>query len=174
MLLLAGCSSNIPLQIRQTTASNITPAEARVKADVFAGQSVRWGGEIISIENKPDYTQLTILAKPLDDDGSPQASTHNYGRFIAQINRFLEPSLYAPGREISVFGIFTMNVTRMIGEYAYQHPVVVVNTLHLWPLPLALEPDYWYDPWWYDPWYPWGLPYPYYPHHPVKARSTTK
>jgi len=169
-LLLTSCSSNIPLQIRQTTASNITPAEARQKADAFAGQSVRWGGEIISIENKPDYTQLTVLAKPLDDDGSPQTSTSHQGRFIAQINRFLEPSLYAAGRQITVVGTFTQILTRMIGEYPYQHPVVMVDTFHLWPVPLEPEPDYWYDPW-----YPWG-PWHHYPytHHPAKARSTTK
>lgn len=161
-LLLAGCASNIPEQIRSEKGSQITPDEARQQAETFAGQNVRWGGEIISIENKADFTHLTILARRLDVDGQPISSGNHQGRFIAEIDRFLEPSQYPVGREITVFGSFDRTITRKIGEYSYIHPVVKVTTFHLWPEPIPAEPDYWYDPW--DPWGPWGPWGPWYSH----------
>ncbi len=160
-LLLYGCASNIPEQIKQATTSNVTPLEARQQAQTFTGQNVRWGGEIITIENKPDHTQIVVLSRPLDKDGEPQGTQKHHGRFIAQVQGFVEPSLYAAGREITVVGTYTQTVDRMIGEYPYRYPLVMVEHLHLWPVPVDPGPDYWYDPW-YDPWYPWG---PWYPRH---------
>jgi len=172
LAMLSGCTSNIPLQIKQETTTNISPAEARQQPDIFSQQIVRWGGEIISIENKPEYSQMTLLAQPLNSNGNPETNTRNYGRIIAQVNRFLEPSLYSPGREITIYGRFTGNVARMIGEYRYQHPLVLADIVYLWPIPIDrdiyYEPDYWYDPWY--PWYPWGGLY-HYPHSHNHVKS---
>ena len=162
VFILGGCASNIPEQIKNEKASQISPAEARQQPQAFSGQSVRWGGEIIQIENKPGYTHITILAKTLDVDGQPIISSNHQGRFIAEIDRFLEPSQYPAGREITVFGNFEKNISKLIGEYNYQHPVVKVTTFHLWPEPIPYEPDYWYDPW--GPWGMWG-PWYSHPHH---------
>jgi outer membrane lipoprotein len=160
--ILGGCASNIPEQIKKDSASQITPDEARQQGKIFSGQSVRWGGDVISIDNKAGFTQITILARTLDVDGQPISNGKNQGRFIAQIDRFLEPSQYPAGREITVFGTYDKNISKMIGEYNYQHPVVKVTTFYLWPEPIPYEPDYWYDPW--DRWGPWGgwYSHPYY------------
>ncbi len=162
-LVLSGCASNIPEQIKQPATSNVTPAEARQQSETFLGQSIRWGGEIIAIENKPDHTQIIVLSKPLDKDGEPQSTQKHHGRFIAQVKYFLEPSRYTAGREITVVGKYTHTIERMIGEYPYRYPVVMAEHLHLWPEPVKHDPDYWYDPW-YDPWYPWG-PWHHYPYY---------
>ena len=160
ILVLSACT-NIPENIRQAPPSNITPDEARLQPESFSGQMVRWGGEVIQIQNKPDYTQIIILAKPLDKDGQPENSKNYYGRFIAQIERFVEPSLYSAGRDVTVTGQFTQITNKMIGEYPYRYPVIAVDSIYLWPLPVEPDPDYWYDPWYpWGPWYPWH----HYPH----------
>lgn len=158
LLGISACS-NIPEKIKQAPASNITPDEARQNPQTFKGQSIRWGGEVIQIDNKPEYTHIIVLAKPLDIDGQPSGDKPQYGRFIAQINRFVEPSLYATGRDVTVTGVFSNTHQQMIGEYPYQYPVVTVDTIYLWPLPVEPDPDYWYDPW-----YPWGGWHPWHPH----------
>lgn len=159
---LTACSS-IPEKIKQAPASNITPDEARQRPQDFQDQSIRWGGEVIQIENKPTLTQIIILAKPLDKDGQPASNKTHYGRFIAQIERFIEPSLYTPGRDVTVTGTFSGIIEQMVGEYPYRYPTVAVDTIYLWPLPVEPAPDYWYDPWY--PWGPWGWhPWHNHPH----------
>lgn len=166
--ILNGCASNIPDQIKQPANTNLTPIDVRNQPMSFIGQAVRWGGTIIRTENRQDHTRLIILAKPLGNDGQPQTTDTHQGRFIAQSDHFIEPSLYAAGRQITVYGTLKPATTEMVDEYPYVYPVVEVQVMHLWPLP-SPEPDYWYDPW-YDPWYPW---YPFdpwypryrYPHH---------
>ena len=95
---------------------------------------------------------------------------------VARSDRFIEPSLYAAGREVTVYGTLMPSITEMVDEYPYLYPVVAVQVMHLWPVPTP-EPDYWYDPWypWYpfDPWYPYDPWYPRYPYHRPTPKKLT-
>ena len=93
------------------------------------------------------------------------------GRFIAVIDGFLDPALYAEDREITVSGVVEDAVTRKIGDYDYTFPRVRVNNYLLWPPRPEYDPRTYPPPWYYDPWYPgypYYYPYRYYHRHPVK------
>jgi len=96
----------------------------------------------------------------LNGDGEPKVSDQSTGRFIAIVDKFLEPTVFTREREITVTGKVLRMETINVGEYAYEYPVIQVEHYHIWPVredPVYINyPPYW----WYDPWYP----YPYFPH----------
>jgi outer membrane lipoprotein len=181
ILLLAGCTSQIPLEIRQGPDSP-APAVARENLDAYAGQAVRWGGLLLETQNRTAVTRLVILARPLTRDGEPVDSDTSLGRFIAIVPDFLDPEVYAADRRVTVTGILRGSERGTVGGHDYLYPVVEAAAWYLWPEP---EPTYampypwwydpwygpwwygsWYDPWWYDPWYyPHGYPHLRPPEH---------
>jgi len=157
-LLMLGCQSAPQLPVPQTN-----PPVAAVQSNPGAhkDQQVTWGGVILSTEAKDKVTEVTILAKRLSSSTRPIEGDVSLGRFIAKINGFIDPAVYAAGRELSVYGVMIGTENRKVGEYDYLYPMVNVTSYHLWPVPVKYDDDYYWDPW-YGPWY---YPYPYY-HRP--------
>lgn len=163
-LLLAGCSSHIPQNIRQAPPND--PSIGQVRDSALQNQiwQVRWGGEILETENRENETRFTVLARPLTGGGEPQDSDTSEGRFIAIVPVFLDPKVYKPGRELTVSGTLQRTEQHKVGEFPYDYPVIEADSYYLWPERIS-RPYYgypwWYDPWYYDPWYyrPWYRPY---------------
>jgi outer membrane lipoprotein len=153
-LLLAGCATDVPRAIREAPAESVLPAEVLDAPESWRDRRVRWGGDIVGIENRKDETWVEIVEKPLYGNGQPRRTDTSRGRFLAAIPGFLDPAVYAKKRSITVAGTLEMPVTRTIGDYSYRYPVVRAASHHLWPA----EPEtvhhyyYYYDPWWPYPW----------------------
>ncbi|MFP4560804.1 MAG: Slp family lipoprotein [Thiohalorhabdus sp.] len=166
-LLLAGCASSIPEPIRDPEDGGPSLAAVRADPDAHLGKTIRWGGEIVEVENRPEHTEMQVVAKPLEYDARPADRDRSEGRFLVRFPGFLDPAVYAPGRRITVTGTVEEMLTRDIGEYAYRLPLVEGDGSYLWtreedrPRPYR---DPWHDPWYryHDPWYPY--PHPYYPY----------
>lgn len=164
--LLIACASQIPRPIRDTP---VGPSVEQVRGHVqqYIGTQVRWGGSIVSVENRPAQTVLEIVARPLQDYGRPSEEGESEGRFLARYDGFRDPTIYKKGRSITVVGTIAGEEQRLIDKYAYVFPVVAVEHYYLWePLPQVppYPPPYFYDPWWPYP-YSWRYRYgyPYYP-----------
>jgi outer membrane lipoprotein len=160
-LTLAGCASDIPRPIREAPAENIPLTQALKTPDKYRGAAVRWGGAITSVENRRDQTWVELVERPLDTDGQPRDTDKSAGRFLARVDGFLDPAIFAPKRLLTVAGALDGNITRTIGEHPYTYPVVHVEHIYLWPMLSRAAHHYYRAPYWYDPWYPWGYPYPY-------------
>jgi outer membrane lipoprotein len=160
-LAISGCQSTPLLPV---PATNPPVAAVQDKPAAYSDQLVTWGGVILATDAKQKGTEITVLAKPLEKSTRPVESDISLGRFIAHIKGFLDPAVYAPGRELSVHGVVTGSETRKVGDYDYTYPVVNVTSHHLWAVRVKYDDDNYY----WDPWYgPWYYPYPYYPlHHP--------
>lgn len=163
-LLLSACASQVPLMIREAPADSPSLAQVREDAATYLGQPVRFGGTIISTDNREDVTWLTVLGQPMYKDGKPEYTDDSAGRFIALAPEFLDPKVYAADRQITVTGTLLRTEAGKVGEFAYTYPVVQAEAWYLWPKDVVQPYDY--DPWWYDPWYyrPWryrGYPYGY-------------
>lgn len=165
LLLLNSCAVQPPLPIRVNLPTNPTLAQVLQTPDTFKDTKVRWGGVIHKIVNLKSDTELEIISRDLDEQARPKVEDKTYGRFLANIHGFVEPSIFAPGREITVVGTVRGTVNRPIDEYEYNYPVVDVDSYQLWDQRSTQQGyDYWYryDPWyWGYPWYPWWYPYPY-------------
>jgi outer membrane lipoprotein len=154
--LLAACASQIPEAIRKPPPDNPAVAAVRDDTAAYEARRVRWGGVILTTDNRASTTRLTILARPLDSHGRPEDGDDSGGRFIAIVDRFLEPSVYAKERKITLSGTLLHARTGKVGEFAYTYPVVQAETVYLWPKEIPVPAGYypwWYDPWYYEPWY---------------------
>lgn len=172
LLFLGGCATTTaPDAIREPPPGDPSLSEVGGNVDAYIGKRVRWGGMIAGVENRPDETWLEIVAQPLDRSGRPRGDGRSLGRFIAKVEGFLDPAVYAKGRQVTVAGTVAGALTRPIGEYPYTYVVVEADAVELWPAEVErtyYRRDPFYDPF-YDPlWparvYPWYAPYPFYPY----------
>ncbi len=163
VIVLTGCATNIPTAVQQAPAQILSVTLAQQSVDRHLGRDVRWGGEIIFLENASDSTDIAILATSLGSRGKPDSDGLLDARFIARIGGFLDPLEYIEGRQITVTGVISGLESRMVGEYVYSYPLVQVHVYHLWPKEEpSIDNHYYRDPF-YGPWSwygPWGR-YPY-------------
>lgn len=165
-LLLGGCAS-IPENIR-TPVPGPSVAEVRAHPASHTGQKVRWGGTISNVQNLEKRTVITVVARPLTRKGEPLADRASTGRFLADVNGFLDPEVYKAGRRVTVVGKLGGIRSQKIDQYVYNYPVVRADAVHLWreyvrPEPYPYDPWPFYDPFWPYPYYHHFHGYPYYP-----------
>ena len=170
LLLLVGCATPPIDAINQAPPGDPSLADVRTRIEEFVGKRVRWGGNIVAVENRARDTQIFIVARPLDDYGRPHATGESPGRFVARVEGFLDPAVYDRGRDITIAGVVDGKLTQPVGDYQYDYVVLKAEALRLWERRVE-RPYYYrdpiYDPFWPGriyPWYPWFPPYPFYPY----------
>ncbi len=159
LLLLGGCASNVPILIQSSPEPDLSYSQVKENISASVGQSVRWGGKIISVENREQSTWIEILATRLRAFGRPGRNDKYQGRFIARIDGFLDPAYYTKDRQLTVYGWIEDKLTKNIDEHAYEYPVVAANEYYLWPNYQRMRHPYYY---------PYFYPYrhqPYYPYY---------
>jgi Outer membrane lipoprotein Slp family len=62
LMLLTSCAT-VPPAIRYAPPGDLQLPEARANPDVHTGRPVRWGGTIVSVQNKEAETILEVLQK---------------------------------------------------------------------------------------------------------------
>ncbi len=166
LLTLAGCASNVPRDIQDAPAENPTIRDVRNNIDRYTGSSVRWGGTIASVENRQNETWVEVVARELGRYGRPRDSDNSYGRFLVRINQFVDPQVYAEGRELTVAGVVESRIVREIGEHPYTYPLVRANSYYLWPQYSASDRYPYYRGYygWPHPHYRFGFGYGHHYH----------
>lgn len=170
LISLAGCASNIPREIQDPPPDNPTISEVRHNIEQYEGARVRWGGTIASVENKAEETWIEVVAHELGSYGQPEDDDSSYGRFLVRIPAFLDPQIYAEGRELTVAGEVESRIVRKIGEHPYTYPLIRASNYYLWPQNYARrDRGYYHHHYYYG--YPWGYRYHFgfghhFRHHP--------
>lgn len=136
-VVLSGCASNgmqstVANQISIAPAIDVAYAEVIENVPENIGIQVRWGGQIIAIDNSEELTRLTVLAYPLNAKGQPQQEhLKNFvgGRFIVEI----ESSEMKNGSQfITVFGTVTDKHVLSNGKLTKVIPVVTALEAKGW------------------------------------------
>lgn len=161
---ISGCASNLPVEITTPITDNPLISEVLPATETYEGKLVRWGGSIVSLENKKDETWIEVVSRELNRNGRPKKSVNRTeGRFLAKVYQFLDPEIYKKGRLITLYGTLAGSQDGMIGDQPYKFPVVHSKTTHLWaeypdpPRYPRYYPHYgwpYYDPYW-DPYGHW-------------------
>lgn len=130
-LLLCGCVT-VPDAIKGTSP---TPQDDLVRVmnapQLYVGQESRFGGRVIGVRNEADKTRLEIVSLPLDSAARPRLDSPSEGRFIAYVNRFLEPVDFQ-NRLVTVVGPITGTEPGAIGDRPYRYVVVDVQGYQRW------------------------------------------
>lgn len=124
MLTGAGCGPKIPPAVTEKVSWEGDFKTLQADPEAYAGEFVILGGEILQTENDPDYSEITVLQYPTDTSGRPRPDENSGGRFLIRADRFLDPEVYKTGKLITVAGRITGAVTRPIGDYPYEYPVL--------------------------------------------------
>jgi len=146
VLVLSCCGSRLPKAMRTQPTTLAEPSQVAQQPGEFTGSTVLWGGRILGLAPGRQGTELEILQFELDSSDRPRPGQHTGGRFLLRTRAFLDPALYAPGREITVAGAIEGHAERNVGQHPYVYPVVVSDRIHLWPERTPSDARY-YDPW---------------------------
>lgn len=157
---LTGCASKIQQPIDEKIDEIPSLNLVRQNIDNYIDRRVRWGGVIASVINEKATTVMEIVDHPLSRQGRPLETDQTEGRFLARFDGFLDPVVYAKGREITIVGTINKSTQGLINQFEYIYPEVIVATFKLWPI--KKEVEYIYEPYWYGPWYPRYRWSPYY------------
>lgn len=119
----------------------------------YQDETVILGGQIIKTVPTPEGTMLTILQTKTENEDRPSGPETSQGRFMALYKGFLDPQIYAEGRQVTVAGKVAGKKVERLGEIDYGYPLIAAGQVYLWPKP---EPRSYYPN--YGPYYPyyWG------------------
>jgi outer membrane lipoprotein len=159
-----GCAHTVSESVRQQAVPPVPFTQLRAEPDAYVGRTVIFGGDILSTRNVEQKTFIEILQKPLDRSETPQVTDQSGGRFMALCDGYLDPAVYAEGRQITVAGRVIGTHTGKVGEIEYVYPLLACLETHLLPRATAVA-GYYYpypDPWYWYPWYWYRKPFFYH------------
>lgn len=167
LISLAGCAST---QDAGGGSDTQAPTFLQVKAapDSVKGQSVVFGGMVLTARRLKDGTRIEILQLPLDGSMHPGYDlTQSQGRFIALQREFLDPATLPPGTRFTVTGEVSGSITLPLDETDYTYPVIDIKQLHVWPKSEDMAPcirtcNMGPGPYWGPYWGPFWRPWPYW------------
>ena len=118
---------------------------------------MRWGGTITEVRNTAEGTTvLEVVSRPLRRGGRPIRDDRTDGRFLAEVDGFLDPEIVKAGRDVTVSGRLEALREGRIGESDYRFPVVAVSDYRYWKVRPRTVPVHFPHP------YPLGSAH----HHP--------
>ncbi len=176
LVTLSACSS-VPKNIKSPPVSDVQLNQVLANKQTTVGEPIRWGGEIVEIENNADFSMVQVVQFPLNHYGKPVINSNSQGRFMARSTQFLDPVVYKAGSLITFTGQATAEtVKRQVDEKPVIMPVVDITDSYRWQANETQPSTIYYDPFfhpyhgfYYNRWYgsPWHGPrfgYRYYYH----------
>lgn len=132
--LLLGACSGLPERVRDVPVTDIPYTLASRNLNTYQETSVRWGGVIIDVKNEEKFTLVQVLSYPLTFYDRPDLRERSEGRFVIKSPKFLDPVIYAEGREITVAGTIKGDIERTVDDNTIRLPLVFSEALYLWPV----------------------------------------
>jgi len=132
LFLVTGCASVISKQVLDSVDRSVTFQDLKANPDRFIGKIVLTGGQIVATTVKKDETWIEVVQKPLDRNNRPENTDLSYGRFLVLFPGFMDPAIYAAGREITVAGEVKGKRTLPLDTIEYTYPVLTPKEHYVW------------------------------------------
>jgi len=128
---LTACSS-LPTSIRTEPVPELKFEQAQTAIELYIGQRIRWGGQIVKVSNQENQSILEIVQFPLNSYGRPMIDKTSQGRFIAHSKDFFDPFIYRQGTAITISGTIESERTMIIDKKSLSMPVIDITEIHRW------------------------------------------
>lgn len=137
LMALTGCVS-VPVFQHAPTGGNPSPRYALQLID--QKPQILWGGMILDIQHFERYTELELLAFPLDLGLRPIPGARDAGRFMALRAGHLDTQEFVAGRFLTIAGRVTGD--RELDVRGERQRVVEVDAMEIqvWPEDWNLQP----------------------------------
>jgi outer membrane lipoprotein len=161
LISMVSCAHVISRQVRKQTNPDITFEEVLENPEEYTGQMLILSGVITEIKNTKEGTILEVLQTPANFRGKPADIEESEGRYLAIVERFLDPSTYAKGRSVTVAGKILGKRIQPLGKTEYTYPFIQATEIYLWPVEKTYYPyryypyDYPYSSYYAFDWYYW-------------------
>ena len=129
---IAGCAPVISEETMRTVDRSVRFQDIVKDPGAFKGRPVVFGGTIIDTENREGTTVIEVLQEGLNSQLRPVEPNESAGRFLAEIDGFRDPAIYAPGKGITIAGEVTGTERRKLGKGSYSYPVIKTREHYLW------------------------------------------
>lgn len=133
LVALTACTTP-PIRTEVPARIDLPPYRVAEDTAPFPTGDVLWGGMVVEVRNSKDYSELEVLAYPLDRTQRPRLKAPTEGRFIARMPGYVERYDYPQGRFVTLRGKVVARREGMIDERLYVYPVVEATQVHLWPI----------------------------------------
>ncbi|MGH7147128.1 MAG: Slp family lipoprotein [Nitrospiraceae bacterium] len=168
LVTLAGCASTQEAgdgSDAQTQA--LTFLQVKAAPDSLKGQSVVFGGKVLTARRQKDGTRIEVLQLPLDRSARPGYDlTQSQGRFIAIYREFLDPATVPHGTRITVTGEVSGSIALPMDETDYTYPIINIKRVQVWAgsedVAPRIRPYMGPGPYWGPYWSPFWRPWPYW------------
>ena len=157
LVTLTGCASRQEAGDGSDTQA-LPFLQVKAAPDSLKGQTVVFGGNVLTGRRLKDGTRIEILQLPLDRSTRPGNDlTQSQGRFIAFQREFLDPATLPPGTRVTVSGEISGSVTLPLDETDYTYPVINIKQLRVWSKsedvaprihPYYMGPGSYWGPYW--------------------------
>jgi outer membrane lipoprotein len=133
-LQLGGCSSPLSRESLRQVTPNLPVAAVLAAPEKHVGQTIVVTGNILRVENNPQGTVLEVLAYPPTRRNVPDTSDPALGRVLLSHRSFLDPIVYAQGREVTAVARVRGEQDMSVGQAVRREPVLDVIELQLLPV----------------------------------------
>jgi outer membrane lipoprotein len=141
-MLTMACTAGISEQAQSQVTYMGAFAQLQQQPEKYANETVMWGGKIVQTQPGETTTELVVLQLDLAGQDRPQDNDNSQGRFLARTTQFIDPALFPPGTLITVVGRVQGAEKRLIGQMAYQYPVIGIVELKKWPASTGDSPRF--------------------------------
>jgi outer membrane lipoprotein len=150
LICLSACAPVFREEVMKNSTLNPELDKLSATPAAFEGKTYILGGRIIDVRTTEEGVVLEAMCLPVDYLGYIDIADKYRGRFLAirpKGKGLLDPLVFAPGRDVTIAGIYKGLKTGMIGDLEFSYSYFEIVEIRLW------EPTYYYD-------YPYYTPYP--------------
>lgn len=129
LVFAAGCTT----VVFEGTAGRLPLMPDQVHDDHHVGETVVWGGRLISTRRSGEGFDLEVMAHPLDAANRPRLDLPPGGRFVAHFPGELDGAVFRPGVVVTLAGVLGEPRVAEIDGYNLVLPSVLTRRVHPWP-----------------------------------------
>lgn len=130
---LMGCAQAISREGLARVDEDLPFALLREEPQLHLGKTILLGGMIIEAENHSDRTVLVVVHHGLGLAQKPDPQRGSGGRFLFQVQEFLDPAIFRSGRLVTVLGEVAGTEMRSLQDSTNEYPVIAGSEIYLWP-----------------------------------------
>lgn len=136
-IVLSGCNRYqvIPDHLVKQVNEKLSYEQVKGSPEIYRGQIVVWGGEVLSAIRDAESTTVEVLEIPLTKDHFPLNSpASSRGRFLAidSSGEIIDPAIFKEGSRITVIGEILDSRTEPLDKATYDFPVVAIRDMTMW------------------------------------------